>query len=176
MNIPDIAGCSRIEITVFEINASVNETLTPAQFTMTVTFENEAAATANKDKVRFWHNNTTTGWERNPLKIADMVLSDRNVTYTVETDSFSPFGIGIYTPIPQPQPEPSHSSSRDYGASVWLTATPTPTPTPTPAAEPTLVQPSAQPIPTKQPATPVPFAGVIAGLSAAAVLFGLRRR
>lgn len=176
VNIPDVNGCSRIEITVFEINASVNETLTPAQFTMTVTFENEAAAKDNMDKVRFWHYNTTTGWGTAPLNIKEKMLSDRNVTYTIETDSFSPFGIGIYTPIPQPQPEPSHSSSRDYGASVWLTATPTPTPTPTPAAEPTLVQPSAQPIPTKQPATPVPFAGVIAGLSAAAVLFGLKRR
>ena len=59
-------------------------------------------------------------------------------------------------------------SNRDYGASVWLPA----------AAEPTPVQPAASPVnqPPQQTSTPAPAAGIIAGLGAAGLVFGLRRK
>ena len=69
-------------------------------------------------------------------------------------------------------------SSRDYGASVRLPATTEPTPTAEATPEPTPVQPAASPVkqPQQQASTPAPAAGIIAGLGAAAVFFGLRRR
>ena len=76
----------------------------------------------------------------------------------------------------------SSGSSSSQGSSVWLTndtpAEPkvTPTPTPTPGAAET---PSVKPIenPSDVPAkTPAPFLGILAGLGAAAVVFGLRRK
>ena len=68
-------------------------------------------------------------------------------------------------------------SSRDYGASVWLPAAAEPTPIPA-GEEPTPVQPAASPVnqPPQQTSTPAPAAGIIAGLGAAAALFGLRRK
>ena len=75
--------------------------------------------------------------------------------------------------------KPSKSSS-SQGSSTWLTEpaaqpTVTPTPTPTPGAAET---PSVKPVtPTETPAkTPAPFLGILAGLGAAAVVFGLRRK
>ncbi|HJJ30637.1 MAG TPA: InlB B-repeat-containing protein, partial [Methanocorpusculum sp.] len=106
-------------------------------------------------------------------------------TFTVTgVDSFSPFVpismTAIPSPTPQPQSSSSHSSSRNDGASVWLTATPTPVPTnAVPTAEPTQAVPVASPVkpqPTQTSASPVPFIGILAGLGAAAVFFGLRRR
>lgn len=72
------------------------------------------------------------------------------------------------------------SSSQSQGTSVWLTAEPTvaSTPTPTPAVTPTPDVPQVKPVtPTGTPAkTLVPFLGVLAGLGAAGVVFGLRRK
>ena len=74
--------------------------------------------------------------------------------------------------------QPTSSSSRDYGASVRLQETAEPTPTPEATAEPTPAQPAASPVnqPPQQTSTPVPVAGIIAGLGAAGLLFGLRRK
>ena len=75
------------------------------------------------------------------------------------------------------------SSSRDQGSSVWLKETPTPVPTQ--AGEPTPVEttpaaPVSSPVEpvqqTQTPASPAPFVGLLAGLGAAAVFFGLRRK
>ena len=78
-----------------------------------------------------------------------------------------------------PTPAPK-SSSTPQGTSVWLTAEPTPTetptPTPTPAPEVPQVKPVEQKPAAQTGASPAPFMGVIAGLGAAAVLFGLRMR
>ena len=73
--------------------------------------------------------------------------------------------------------QPTSSSSRDYGASVWLQPTAEPTPVPA-GEEPTLAQPAASPVnqPPAQTSTPVPIAVIIAGLGAAGLVFGLRRK
>ena len=71
--------------------------------------------------------------------------------------------------------QPTSSSSRDYGASVRLQETAEPTPTPEATAEPTQAQPTASGEP-QQTSTPAPAAGIIAGLGAAGLVFGLRRK
>lgn len=75
---------------------------------------------------------------------------------------------------------PVKKSSSSQGTSIWLTAAPTPTPaaTPAPTPVPTPDAPTVKPIgnPTQKPASPAPFMGVLAGVGAAAVVFGLRRK
>ena len=68
-------------------------------------------------------------------------------------------------------------SSRNSGASVWLPAAAEPTPIPA-GKEPALAQPAASPVnqPQRQTSTPAPAAGILAGLGAAGLLFGVRRK
>ena len=73
-------------------------------------------------------------------------------------------------------------SSKSQGTSIWLTETPTPTPTATPTATPTPAPtqeaPTVKPVTTQTPTakSPAGVMGVLAGLGAAGVVFGLRRR
>ena len=115
-----------------------------------------------------WKNDVTN------LKIEGLD-SEGFFTFTFTAPSFSPFAV-----VKVAQTAPSKSST-PQGSSVWLTddtpaepkVTPTPTPTPGPVET-----PSVKPVtPTETPAkTPAPFLGILAGLGAAAVLFGLRRK
>lgn len=124
-----------------------------------------------------YHGNTDGTWnELTIIKKSDKV--ENKITITVKTKNFSPFAVVVKTP----SSAPSKSSSSSQGSSVWPTNdTPvepkvTPTPTPTPRAAET---PSVKPIenPSDVPAkTPAPFLGILAGLGAAAVVFGLRRK
>lgn len=164
-------------ITIFEIDAG---TASSVNITVNITFKDEEKATNYKDKVFFWHY--TNGWDSEPLNITREEPSGANVLYTVKTASFSPFGVGIYeeTQAPPTPQQPSSSSSRSYGASVWLQegqTAPTAAPTTEPTAEPTQAVPTASPVkPVQTSASPLPVAGVLAGLGAAALVFGLRRK
>ena len=102
----------------------------------------------------------------------------------VNAQSFSSFALVLLNEV---QPQPSHSGSTSQGTSVWLTAEPTTAPAASPATEPAPIEtpgtpeaPSVKPIEQKPAAqtgaSPAPVMGVIAGLGAAGVLFGLRRR
>ena len=114
-------------------------------------------------------------WEK--VSNVNVTKDGDNFYFGFTTDSFSPFAL---VKLSQSS-APSKSSSTPQGSSVWLTndtpAEPkvTPTPTPTPGAAET---PSVKPVtPTGTPAkTPAPFLGILAGLGAAAVVFGLRRK
>ena len=83
------------------------------------------------------------------------------------------------------KPAEKKSSSRSQGTSIWLTEIPTTAPVTAQTAAPIETQtpspeaPEVKPIagPSDAPAsTPAPFAGVLAGLGAAAVVFAVRMR
>ena len=143
------------------------------ELTFTIEFEAEAEipAAANIGVAHF---------ENDDWKVIGKgaTFAGKTTTITVKTKNFSPFAV---VEVKQSS-APSKSSSSSQGSSVWLTDdTPivpkvTPTPTPTPGAAET---PSVKPIenPSDVPAkTPAPFLGILAGLGAAAVVFGLRRK
>ena len=89
---------------------------------------------------------------------------------------FSIYSVG-YTVAGQEAPQ-THSSSRNDGYSVWPQPTAEPTQTPADVSDTNVTQgqPAASPIKTQQPASPMPFVGLLAGLGAAAVFFGMRRK
>ena len=119
-------------------------------------------------------------FENNEWKVIGKgaTLSAGVYTIKVSTKNFSPFAV---VEVKQ-SAAPSKSSSSSQGSSVWLTndtpvepkVTATPTPTPGPVETPS-VKPIENPsdVPAK---TPAPFLGILAGLGAAAVVFGLRRK
>ena len=122
-----------------------------------------------------YHGNTDGSWNELTIINKSEKSADNKITLTVRTKYFSPFAVVVKNP----SSAPSRSSSQ--GSSVWLTEptaqpTVTPTPTPTPGAVET---PSVKPIETPSGSsakTPAPFLGILAGLGAAGVLFGLRRK
>ena len=179
--IPDIPGHTKVQISVFEINATVEEGH-QAQFNMTFTFADEQTAKADMDKIHFWHFNTSKGekgdWDEPSLHIASIVQNDANVTYTVETNSFSTFGHGHYTPNTQPY---TPSSSKPTGSTIILqdgVVTPTVEPTVTPTEKTATSTIIATATPTTQPTqqSPAPVVGLIAGLGAAALVLARMRR
>ena len=89
-------------------------------------------------------------------------------TFTMPGENVEIYPVFEYIPSPVP------SRGGSQGSSTWLTETPTPTPTPTPTSDVPTVKPITQQTPSG--ATPVPVIGILAGLGAAAVLFGLRRK
>ena len=122
-----------------------------------------------------------TDWETIPHAVTGYDAVSGEYTIEFHTDSFSPFALVLVkeepvpTPTPTPTPKPKPKSSSYEGTSVWGTVDPTAEPTVTP----TVTQaPTAAPTetPTKPADSPVPIAGVLAGLGAAAVVFGLRMR
>ena len=161
---------SQTVISVFEVVANSTES-------SIMTFVISVNSGWEPKNIRFIHGSKGTDgtitWESAYLTSGNPVpTSDGKYQYTVTTSNFSPFAIVYAVPTPAPK-----SSSRDYGSSVWLTATPTPTPIAEPTPEPTLTQPVASPVkPAQTSASPVPAAGIIAGLGAAGVFFGVRRK
>ena len=159
-------------LSFFEIDAEKNAE--GAKFDIAVTLKSRS----DKNKVHFmaWGNDKTNGWSATYLP-AEVIKEDENtVVYRVTADVSSTFAIVLSEPKKK-------SSSKQKGTSIWLTATPTPTPTVTPTQVPT-AEPTVTPeVPTVKPVTqptqaksPAPFIGVLAGLGAAAAVFGLRRR
>ena len=101
-------------------------------------------------------------------------LAASKVMFHASTDKLSSFAVGV----DKIKPKKRSSSSSSQETSVWLTAAPTPEPTPEPTPTPTIEPPAVVPLKpvTQTPESPVPFAGIAAGLFAAAVLCGMRRR
>lgn len=123
---------------------------------------------------------TFVGWNKTSETGTDIDFTDGyevlNLT-EMKGDTIYLYAVWKENP-PQPAP-PSGSSSRNYGGSVWVQETAAPTPVPTDAAgtNTTQILPTASPVnPSQQASSPVPVAGVLAGLGAACVLFGLRRK
>ena len=103
-----------------------------------------------------------TGWDVEPetVEIRD------DLTFIMPDQDVSLYGLF------------ARNSSPGQGSSTWITEPLTPTLTPTPTAGPTPAIPTVKPTAEQTPSgsTPAPFAGILAGLGAAAAVFGLRRK
>ena len=104
-----------------------------------------------------------SGYRLVDLNSEQVVIGPGLLTFTMPGEDVDIYP--VFELIPSPSPVPSHSSE-SQGSSTWLTATPTPTPGVKPIEGPS--GSSAK--------TPAPFLGILAGLGAAAVVFGLRRK
>ena len=186
LHIPDYdRNTTDKEITVFEIISSVVDSSGYALITVKVTFNDEVNATINENKILFSHYNTTIKeWDKTPLVRASY-RNGKNVTYVVQTKSFSPFGVGIYTPIVDPSPSSGSGSSKQTGSTVILqdgVITPTIAPTDAPTVKPTGKTGTSTIIATEKPTTqptqqsPAPALGILAGFGAAALVLTRMKR
>ncbi|HJJ47274.1 MAG TPA: InlB B-repeat-containing protein, partial [Methanocorpusculum sp.] len=186
LHIPDYdRNTTDKEITVFEIISSVVDSSGYALITVKVTFNDEENATINENKILFSHYNTTIKeWDKTPLVRASY-RNGKNVTYVVQTKSFSPFGVGIYTPIVDPSPSSGGGSSKQTGSTVILqdgVITPTIAPTDAPTVKPTGKTGTSTIIATEKPTTqptqqsPAPALGILAGFGAAALVLTRMKR
>ena len=146
---------------------------------VTVTIDAKLEGVTVTDGLGVLHGKTENGtlvWEK--VSNVNVTKDDDSFYFGFTTSSFSPFAL---VKLSQSS-APSKSSSTPQGSYIWLTndtpaepkVTPTPTPTPGPVETPS-VKPIENPsdVPAK---TPAPFLGILAGLGAAAVVFGLRRK
>ena len=116
---------------------------------------------------------TDSGYRLVELKSDQVEIGPGLLTFTMPGEDVDIYPVFEYIP----SPVPSHSSE-SQGSSSWATAAPTQTPTATPTPTPTSDVPTVKPTAEQTPsgATPAPVVGILAGLGAAAVLFGLRRK
>ena len=186
LHIPDYdRNTTDKEITVFEIISSVVDSSGYALITVKVTFNDEENATINENKILFSHYNTTIKeWDKTPLVRASY-RNGKNVTYVVQTKSFSPFGVGIYTPIVDPSPSSGGGSSKHSGSTIILqdgVITSTIAPTDAPTVKPTEKTGTSIIIATEKPTTqptqqsPAPALGILAGFGAAALVLTRMKR
>ncbi|MDO5847463.1 MAG: hypothetical protein Q4Q20_04095 [Methanocorpusculum sp.] len=162
----------------FNIQAELNDPEVSSLLDIYVKLDDETM----KDNIYLLQYNTSVNGDpwSSPIRPKDINETGYSgiLEYVYEVDFYNtPFALVYEVPVRK-----SSGSSSSGGSSIWLTAAPTTAPTQAPAAEPTVVStlevPTVKPLdkPTPQATTPAPFFGILAGFSAAAVLFGLRRK